>query len=77
MPDGEDIFDYFLVLQGTAALVNPANGTVVNVNQKDIVEFGEVTYPYHSIMVRWHGPDHGWNYNIDAIEYLYRRWISN
>ena len=38
------------------------------VNQKDIFA---ITYLYPSIWQRlvWHGPDWGWNFNIDAFEY--------
>ncbi len=71
---GVDVYDYFLVLQGTATLVNPYNGATFNVNQKDIVEFREVSYPELWVGVEWHGPDHGWNYNIDAIDYLAGDW---
>jgi hypothetical protein len=68
MPNGGGADEYYLVLQGTASLVNPGSGQVINVNQKDIIEFGSVDYPAYWISVKWHGPDHGWNYNIDAIE---------
>jgi hypothetical protein len=28
--------------------------------------YDHVLYP---CQIAWHGPDHGWNYNIDAIEF--------
>ena len=67
----DDWYHYFLVIQGTGMCRD------VLVTQKDILDAlhyiewngshieseGWVCYR------EWHGPDHGWNYNIDAIEY--------
>ena len=36
------------------------------VTQKDIFAINYPSYSWGGIV--WHGPDHGWNYNIDAIE---------
>ena len=44
-----------------------------NVNQKDIVEFN-LGAGYPGISLIWHGQDHGWNYNIDAIDFLGGTW---
>ena len=37
------------------------------VTQKDIFAVNYPAYTWNSLV--WHGPDHGWNYNIDAFEY--------
>ncbi len=69
-----DVISHYVVLQGTATLENINTGEILNVNQKDIVRFEENTSPglgsYFDQAIGWHGPDHGWNYNIDAIDYL-------
>ncbi len=45
------------------------NGSVMGhaVTQKDIFAINYPGYTWGG--VAWHGPDHGWNYNIDAIEW--------
>ena len=45
------------------------NGRILGhpVTQKDIFRINFPAYTWGGIA--WHGPDHGWNYNIDAIEY--------
>ena len=37
------------------------------VTQKDIFAINYPSYAWGGLV--WHGPDHGWNYNLDAIEY--------
>ena len=37
------------------------------VTQKDIFAINHPGYSWGG--VAWHGPDHGWNYNIDAIKW--------
>ena len=66
-----DLSSYYLVLQGTATLQG-LHGPF-NVNQKDIVEFN-LGAGYPGISLIWHGQDHGWNYNIDAIDFLGGTW---
>ncbi len=65
---------YNMVIQGTAQ----CGPTPQLITQKDIYrhvveqnfdwQWDEWWYTYPCQVV-WHGPDHGWNYNIDAIEY--------
>lgn len=67
--------EHYIVIQGTAVL--NFGGYTLSVTQKDIVNFyyEEYEYPYDSdydAYLAWHGPDHGWNYNIDAIQYYDR-----
>ena len=64
---------YFLVLQGTATVNDYP--LPINVTQKDIARYTDVEGDTYFHLV-WHGPDHGWNYNIDAIDFLYDAWIS-
>jgi len=40
------------------------------VTQKDIFEIRRWPPPATWVGLAWHGPDHGWNYNIDAIEWV-------
>ncbi len=73
---GEDCFEEqdLIVFQGPATVWYEDENEelqTLNVTQKDIVSFEDdgcwgVGY---DINVIWHGPDHGWNYNIDAIEW--------
>lgn len=65
---------YYLVLQGTATLY-PEWDPPFTVNQKDIVRFTDLDG--HEMYLGWHGPDHGWNYNIDAIDCLGGMWTSH
>ncbi len=65
----------FIVLQGNGTFTwNLDDGPItVAYTQKDILGFGVVEEDegtYVGAAVDWHGPDHGWNYNIDAIDYL-------
>ena len=68
----------FLVFQGTARVTTESDivdgNEPIDVTQKDIVEAEKVVHygDYRYVSVAWHGPDHGWNYNIDAIDYLDR-----
>ena len=75
----EDCFDaviYNMVILGTAQC---GPSPQVPLTQKDIFrhEVGWCTdweeyenYKYvDACEIAWHGPDHGWNYNIDAIEF--------
>jgi len=55
--------DYYLTILGTGTIEGH------KVAQNDIFR---VTYPtgrYYWDELVWHGPDHGWNYNIDAFDY--------
>ena len=75
---GTNMKYYPSVLLGTAVLSFGSN--TYTVTQKDIVGFeyyewwddydGDSGDGYKVANV-WHGPDHGWNYKIDAIDY---RW---
>ena len=56
--DAHDVI--FLVIQGTGTIWGHP------VTQKDIFAINYPGYTWGGIV--WHGPDHGWNYNIDAIE---------
>lgn len=65
-----DYYDFNATLLGNATV-----GNNVSVSQKDIVRFRheffsnwDGDYDYYSASILWHGPDHGWNYNIDAID---------
>lgn len=53
--------EMYLTIQG--------NGNIADhrVTQKDIFAINSSDYTWGGLL--WHGPDHGWNYNIDAIEY--------
>jgi hypothetical protein len=53
-----NITQWYLVLQGFTPF---DEGTIT---QKDIIHVSE-----NNVWVVWHGPDFGWNYNIDAIQY--------
>ena len=66
---GEDVFalaynnntnEMYLTILG--------NGKIAGhkVTQKDIFAINYPGYTWGGVV--WHGPDHGWNYNIDAIE---------
>ena len=77
--DWDNYHIYNMVILGTG-LCGPS--PQVPVTQKDIVRHVErwgwyMDEPYdHALYeceVVWHGPDHGWNYNIDAIEF-YGGW---
>ena len=50
----------YLTIQGTGNIMGHA------VTQKDIFAINYPGYTWGGVV--WHGPDHGWNYNIDAIE---------
>ncbi len=63
-------YDDYLVLQGTASLTD-YHGNPLNVTQKDIIEEDL------GFSMLWHGPDHGWNYNIDAIDLVADRFGPN
>ena len=52
-------YRYYMTILGTGRIGG------VNVSQKDIFAITNGSFAG----VVWHGPDHGWNYNIDAIEY--------
>ena len=66
-----DVLTYYLVLQGTATLDSSGTPLPTYVTQKDIVQFEKmIGYNYQDIRIEWHGPDHGWNYNIDAFDYI-------
>lgn len=57
----DDVNDkIYLVIQGTGKIHGHP------VTQKDIFALNYPSYSWAGIV--WHGPDHGWNYNIDAIE---------
>ena len=57
--DDRDVI--YLTIQGS--------GTVLGhvVTQKDIFALNYPSYTWAGIV--WHGPDHGWNYNIDAFDW--------
>jgi len=66
----------FLVLNGTGEIawgyVDNEPTTTRNVNQKQILNFfwddSDLDMEYHfNVGVAWNGPDHKWNYNIDAF----------
>ncbi len=57
----DDVNDQiFLVIQGSGTIHGH------QVTQKDIFALNYPSYSWGGVV--WHGPDHGWNYNIDAIE---------
>ena len=70
------IWRYNMVIAGTARC-GPAPQALIT--QKDIFRhefeidwFNDEDFSSFYIdqcQLMWHGPDHGWNYNIDAIEY--------
>jgi len=69
---GWEFESYLLVIQGTR-LCGPAPQALVT--QKDIFKvviddmFGDGEQQFYLYCgPTWHGPDHGWNYNIDAID---------
>jgi len=73
--DWDNYHIYNVVIQGSG-LCGPAPR--VPVTQKDILRHVErwgwfMDEPYDHVLypcqIAWHGPDHGWNYNIDAIEF--------
>lgn len=51
----------YLVIQGKGNVLGH------QVTQKDIFAINMADYSWGGIV--WHGPDYGWNYNIDAIEW--------
>lgn len=68
-----DYYDYqYMVIQGTARCGTP---TLTTLTQKDIFTNGTIKDfiddpEVLSCHLAWHGPDHGWNYNIDAIDWF-------
>ena len=53
--------DMYLTILGTGRIArNP-------VNQKDIFRIDLPGHTWGGLV--WRGPDHGWNYNIDAFDY--------
>ncbi len=66
--------DWVAVVQGTVQCTTDQwDETPFVVTQKDIIELWRTGYlgdddKLHCNSV-WHGPDHQWNYNIDAIDY--------
>ena len=77
--------DYYVVLLGTGTVmaktmdydgvINPFS---VAYTQKDILQLDCYGSDWGSencsARVWWHGPDHGWNYNLDAIEVGQEWW---
>ncbi len=57
----DDTDKMYLTIQGSGNILGHA------VNQKDIFALNYPSYSWGGLV--WHGPDHGWNYNIDAFEY--------
>ncbi len=51
----------YLTILGTGNILGHA------VSQKDIFAINYPSYTWGGVI--WHGPDHGWNYNIDAFDY--------
>jgi hypothetical protein len=51
----------YLTIQGTGTIAGHA------VTQKDIFALNYPSYAWYNFV--WRGPQHGWNYNIDAFEY--------
>ena len=80
--DYADFFEnYFVVIQGAGTVVASMRDEwgdhwqySVSYSQKDIVRLHDMDldgWTEHGASVWWHGPDHGWNYNIDAIHVCY------
>lgn len=68
----EDVFALSLGYEGDHwHVVILGNGNIAGhrVTQKDIFEVCPSDAYCSFWQGMWHGPDHGWNYNIDAIEY--------
>lgn len=66
-----DTYDEILMVlqgQGYLDLDDDRFTPDVFVTQKDIVELN-TQWAIGGNHVFWHGPDHGWNYNIDAINW--------
>jgi hypothetical protein len=72
--DGDDFWVdglYRVVIQGTASCYGYFQGETETVTQKDIVELAQIIHSVEqqNCLRVWHGSDHGWNYNIDAIDW--------
>ncbi len=77
--------DFYVVLQGTgtvmAKIIDYSGGIYqfsVAYTQKDILWLNcwnaDAGDENCFVSVAWHGPDHGWNYNLDAIEVGQEWW---
>ena len=67
---GEDVYAMaYNDISETIYLTILGNGKIAghNVTQKDIFAINYPSYTWGGYV--WRGPQHGWNYNIDAIEY--------
>jgi len=73
------VWTYNMVIQGTAQ----CGPSKVLITQKDIFRYHEVWFTnddnedeqisIYPCDVTWRGSEHGWNYNIDAIEFY--TWV--
>ncbi len=66
--------DWVAVVQGNVqCTTDPWDETPFVPTQKDIIELWRTFYNGDDELLHcasvWHGPDHQWNYNIDAIDY--------